>query len=175
MYYRRAVDLTVLPALSSIASEQASATNNTERKCEKLLDYLATHDNAKIRYCASDMLLKIHSDASYLSETLAQSCVAGVFFLGSKLVPNLPINFNESLFVMCGILKFVVASAAEAKLGAIFINCKEGRITRSTLQEMYHPQPPMPIHCNNMTATGISNYNVKKTITLNEYAFFWVT
>ena len=31
LYYGRSVDLTVPPALSSIASEQASATENTEK------------------------------------------------------------------------------------------------------------------------------------------------
>ena len=63
-YYGRAVDLTVLPALSSIVSEQAIATENTENKCAQLLDYLATHDNARIRYHAYDMVLNIHFDAS---------------------------------------------------------------------------------------------------------------
>ena len=77
LYYVRAVDLTVLPVLSSIVSEQATATENTERKCAQLLDYLATHDNARIRYHASDMVLNIHSNASYLSETRARSRVAG--------------------------------------------------------------------------------------------------
>jgi hypothetical protein len=33
----------------------------------QLLDYLATHPYAAIRYHASDMILHIHSDASYLS------------------------------------------------------------------------------------------------------------
>ena len=63
LYYGRAVDLTVPPALRSIASEQASVTENTEKKCTQFLDYLATHDNARIRYHASDMVLNIHSDA----------------------------------------------------------------------------------------------------------------
>ena len=31
LYYGRAVDLTVLPALSSVGSEQASATENTKK------------------------------------------------------------------------------------------------------------------------------------------------
>ena len=64
------MDLTVIPALSSIASEQASATENTEKKCTQLLDYLATHDKDRIRYHASDMVLNIHYDTSYLSETI---------------------------------------------------------------------------------------------------------
>ena len=100
MYYRRAVNLTVLPALSSISREQTSATENTEKKCAQLLDYLATHDNARIRYHASDMVLNIHSDASYLSETRARSRVAGIFFLGSKSDPTKPIVLNGALYIM---------------------------------------------------------------------------
>ena len=94
LYYGRAVDLTVLPALSSISGEQASATKNREKKCAQLLNYLATHNNAKIRYYASDMVLNIHSDAFYLSEKRARSRLAGVLFLGTKSVPNISIKLN---------------------------------------------------------------------------------
>ena len=111
LYYGRAVDLTVLPALRSIASEQASDVENTEKKCTQLLAYIATHDNAIIRYHASDMVLNIHSDGSYLSETRARSRVAGQFFLGSKSDPTKPIVLNGALYIMCGIIKFVVVSA----------------------------------------------------------------
>ena len=77
---------------------------------------------------------------------------------------------------MCGILKFVVASAAEAELGALFINCKEGIIMRLTLQEMGHPQPATPIHCDNMMVTGIENDTIKKQRSPSmEMRFFWVT
>ena len=63
---------------------------------------------------------------------------------------------------MCGVLKFVVASAEESKLGALFLNYKEGRIMRLNLQEMGQPQPATPIHCDNMTATGIVKDTIKK-------------
>ena len=29
---------------------------------------------------------------------------------------------------------------------------------------MGHPQPATPIHCDNMTATGIANYTIKKQL-----------
>jgi hypothetical protein len=41
-----------------------------------------------------------------------------------------PIQLNGAIYVFCGILKFVVTSAAEAELGALFSNCKEGNILR---------------------------------------------
>ena len=42
------------------------------------------------------------------------------------------------------IFTFVVASAAEAELGALFINFKEGTIIRLILEELGHPKPATP-------------------------------
>jgi hypothetical protein len=66
LYYARAVDPTVLVPLNDIAMEQTKATEKTQANNDQLLDYLATHPDATIRYHASDMILHIHSDASYL-------------------------------------------------------------------------------------------------------------
>ena len=121
------------------------------------------------------MVLNIHSDASYLSETRARSRVAGQFLLSRKSDPTKPILLNGALYIMCRILKFVVASAAEAELGALFLNCKEGRIMRITLQEMGHPQPATPIHCDNMKATGIANDIINKKRSRSTEMSFLVT
>jgi hypothetical protein len=175
LYYARAVDMTVLTALSALASDQASATETTEAHVQQLLDYLATHPTATIRYYKSDMILNIHSDASYLSETRARSRIAGYFFLGSTPADNQPITLNGAIFTLCGILKIVVASAAEAELGALFMNSKEGVILRLVLAELGHKQPPTPVHCDNKTATGIANDTVKKQRSRSmEMRFFWI-
>jgi hypothetical protein len=63
LYYARAVDITVLMALSLIASKQTRGTTNTIAKAKQLLDYLATHPDATIQFRASEMILNIHSDA----------------------------------------------------------------------------------------------------------------
>ena len=89
--------------------------------------------------------------------------MAGQYFLGSVPQKDKPIALNGAIFEFCGILKIVVASAAEVELGALFLNCKEGKILRLTLEEMGHLQPPTPVHCDNLTATGIANDTVKKT------------
>ena len=107
--------------LSSITSKQTSATKDTEKKVSQLLDYLATKPNAKVRFYASDKILNIHSDESYLSETRARSRVAGHYIMGLVPKENKPIPINHNIYVLCGILKFVVASAAEAELGALFM------------------------------------------------------
>ena len=68
LYYSIAVNPTMLTALGSITAQQAKVTEKTYDNTLWLLNYAATHPNSKIRYTASDMILHIHSDASYLSE-----------------------------------------------------------------------------------------------------------
>ena len=50
LFYARAVDNTLLPGLSAIASEQAQATELTLQQCQQLLDYCATNPDAKVRF-----------------------------------------------------------------------------------------------------------------------------
>jgi hypothetical protein len=73
LYYAWAVNMTILMALSTIATEQTEATEKMMAKCTQLLDYLAYHADAKVRFYTPDMVMNIHSDASYLSEANAQS------------------------------------------------------------------------------------------------------
>ncbi len=176
LFYARAIDNTVLVALSSVAMSQAKATEQTEYHVQQLLDYLATHPDASVMYRASDMVLNIHSDASYLNEPHGRSRVAGFYFLGSASVPNQPIHLNGAIHVACSVIKFTVASAAEAELGALFLNCREGKIIRLILEELGHPQPATPVHCDNATAAGIANDTIKKQRSrAMEMRFFWVT
>ena len=97
------------------------------------------------------------------------------FFLGSVPSKYKPIPLNEKIYVHSGILKCVVASAAEEELGALFLNTKEGKILRTILEELEHAQPPTPIHCDNLTAVGIANETVKKRRSWSmEMRFFWI-
>ena len=63
----------MLVALGSIASRQAKATDKTYDECLWILNYAASNPEATIKYIASDMVLYVHSDASYLSEPKAHS------------------------------------------------------------------------------------------------------
>ena len=53
-----------------------------------------------------------------------------------------------------------MSSAAEAELGALYINAREAVPPRQLLEEMGHKQPPTPIQVDNTTALGV----VKSTI-----------
>jgi hypothetical protein len=153
--------MTILMALSSIAVEQTLATTKTMQHCTQLLDYLSAHLNATVRFYASDMILNIHSDASYLSEAKAHSRVCGHFFMGWMPTDDAPIRLNGAFHISTTILRFVVASAAEAELGALYHNCQTGIIFHLTLADMGHPQPKTPVHCDNATAVGIANNTIK--------------
>jgi hypothetical protein len=63
LYYARAIDCTMLVALGTLAT--AKTTLDTAQGLTQLLNYAATHPDATLKYIASDMILHVHSDASY--------------------------------------------------------------------------------------------------------------
>ena len=130
------------------------------KRVKQFLDYMWIHPDAIIRYRASDMILNVHSDASYLSAPKACSCAGGYIFLGSLPCDRDPIKLNGAIHVTCTILKLVAASAAEAELGALFLNAQEAKVFRLFLVELGHPQPPTPIHTDNTTTVGIVNNTI---------------
>jgi hypothetical protein len=83
--------------------QQTKVTEKMQAATNQLLDYLATHPDATIRYHASDMILHIHSDASYLSVSNARSRLGGLFFLGNK-TPN-QYKLNGSILNVASVIK----------------------------------------------------------------------
>eukprot|EP00957_Ditylum_brightwellii_P187798 14299408-Ditylum_brightwellii.AAC.1 len=63
----------MLVAVNSIAAQQAAPTENTAAAIVYLLNYAVTHPDAVICYSASRMVLHIHSDASFMSESRVRS------------------------------------------------------------------------------------------------------
>ena len=172
LYYARAVDGSMLVALSAIATAQASPTEATMVKTKLFLDYVASHPDAVLSFKASSMTLAIHSDASYLSESKARSRAGGHFFMSNNAAnpPN-----NGAVLNILQIIKSVMSSAAEAELGALFINSKQAVPARTTLEEMGHPQPPTPIQTDNSTAIGVVNKkNQMKQTKSMDMRFHWM-
>jgi hypothetical protein len=120
LYYVRAVDPTLIMPINVLASEQSRATSYTADKVIKLLNYYNTHPETTIRYHASDMILYIHSDASYLSEREAKSRAGGFFYMGNSANTANRIT-NGATFIISTVLKHVMSSAAEAEIGAVFL------------------------------------------------------
>ncbi len=149
LYYGCAVDSTMLTPLSAIPSAQAKPTEETMVRSKQFLDYAATHQDAVLTYKCSDMVLVVHSDASYLSKPKAQSRSGGHFFLSSDTED--PIN-NGAVLNIPQLIKAVMFSTAEAELGALYINAREAVPQCQTLAEMGHKQPPTPMQTDNSTS-----------------------
>ena len=168
------MDGTLSVALGTIASQQSKATEETNQAVNQLLDYCATHPNATIRYHASDMVLRIHSDASYHSEKDARSRSGGHFYLGNK-PGNAPDFNNGAILNPSTIMKNVMASAAEAETGALFNNTQLAVPIRNTLEEMGHPQPPTPVQVDNTTTVGFANKTIRQRRSkAMDMRFYWI-
>jgi hypothetical protein len=121
------------------------------------------------------MVMNIHSNASYLLEANARSHTCGHFFMGWLPTDDKPIKLNGAFHVDSTILRFIVASAAEAELGVLFHNCQTVIIFCSILEDLGHHQPKMPVHCNN-TTVGIATNSVKRRRSRSmEMHFFWIS
>jgi hypothetical protein len=107
-------------------------------KAKQLLDYLVTYPDATICFRVSNMIMNVNSNALYVLEYDNHSQDCDHFFMGWSLTNGDPIKLSGAFFTLCVILGFVVASATEAELGALFLNCKEGMIFRLTLEELGH-------------------------------------
>ncbi len=149
LYYARCVDSTMLPALGMLATQQATPTKNTIKKIKQFLDYASTNLDEVVTYHASNMVLAGYSNASYLSKSNAQSRAGGHFFMSSNV--ELPPN-NGVVSTILQIIKAVMSLAAKAKVGALFINCREAVPARHVLKFLGHPQPPTPMQMDNTTA-----------------------
>ena len=172
LFYGRAVDPTLLTALSKLSSTQATATDATKCVCHQFLDYYATHPASTIRYHASDMVLKLHRDSSYLNAVGARSHQGSHFFLGNKSDPNI---LNGAILHLATIMKMVLSSAAEVEFGALFHNTKEATPLHTTLEELGHPQPPTPVLVDNSTAVGLANDTVTQRCSRAiDMHFYWI-
>jgi hypothetical protein len=186
LFLGRAIDSTLLVALSTLASQQATPTEQTKARAKWLLDYVASQEEAVVTFRASKMILAVHSDASYLCESGARSRAGGHFFMtnDSKNMDN-----NGAVLTVAQIIKAVMSSAAEAELGALYINAREAVHIRTILEELGHPQPPTPVQTDNATAEGVVNGKVipkrtkamdmrfhwlrDRSVSQGQFSFFW--
>ena len=122
------MDLTMLVALGTLASQQENPTDALWDDITWFLNYAATHPDAKICYSKSDMILHISSDGSYLSEHKSCSRVGGIFYLSDLPAngqePDVSHPFNAPIHVVANILKMITSSAMETEVAATFYNCK---------------------------------------------------
>jgi hypothetical protein len=183
LYYARAPDITMLVSLGTLASDQTKHTTDTLTAMTQLLNYAALHPDAVVDFRASDMVLHIESDASYLSESKGRSRFAGYHYLSDMPTDptkaphpdDPPPMHSGAIDIPYQIMDHVMASAAEAEFGTLFHNGKVACPHRTCLHELSHPQSPTPIVTDNLTAAGIANDTVKlKRSKAMKMRFYWI-
>ncbi len=145
LYYPRGINSTLLTAIGELATEQSVCTKTTMATLTQLLNYCTTNPDATLRFTASDMILAVKSDASYLSVIKAHSRAAGYFFLtNSPAHPTDALKLNGAVHPLCHIMHEVLSSTAEAELGALFHNGKEACPSELPLRKwaLHNPQCP---------------------------------
>jgi hypothetical protein len=163
----------MLTPLSALTSKQAAPpTENTMQDCLQFLNYAASQEDAIITYQGSDMKLAIHSNTSYLLKPKACSRAGSHMFMAGT--EEIPIN-NGAVLNILQIIKAVKSTAAEAELGALFINIKTGVSMQQTFEELGHPQPRTPIQTDNSTAHALlTNKILPKALKAMDMRFHWL-
>ncbi len=172
LFLGRAVDSFLLCPISAIALQSSKPTEDTMQQTLQLLDYLATQENALLSYQASNMVLAVHSNTSYLSKPKAQNQVGGHFFLSSNT--TVPPN-NGAILNIAHIIKNLMSSATEEELAGLYIMAREAIYIRIILEELGHAQPPTPLQTNNEMADDIINGKVQpKQTKAMHMRFHWL-
>ena len=162
----------MLHAPNALSTAQSKGNQHTTAAMMNFLDYCATHPNTTIRFSASDMILKIHSDASYLTESHTRSCFGGYFYLGNHKnnKPN-----NGAVHIIAKIIKNMVSSAVEAKIAGVFMNTKAAIPLCIALKEMGHKQGATEVITNNSTVSNILNNTCKQLRSKAiDMRYYWV-
>ena len=84
-------------------------------------------------------------------------------------------SWNEPVLTLAKIIKFVMSSASEAELGAMFITAQEMVVMRQTLQEVKWPHPKSPLQTDNSAAAGVVNNTiVPKNLSTMDRRLHWL-
>jgi hypothetical protein len=174
LFYARSCDPTMLTALNKLALSQANGTQKVLDAANHFLQYAASWPDAVLVFHASDLCLAAHSDASYLSETNSRSRAAAVVYLTSAGDPtNQPIN--GFLEVLSCVIPCVVASAFEAEYATLFLTGQLCSYLGNVLNDLGHPQGPIPIVCDNKAAVGVANRSTRQRRSKSiDMRFHWI-
>jgi hypothetical protein len=152
------IDSTLLCPISIIATQSSKPTEDTMQQTLQFLDYLAMQEDAILSYHASNMVLAVHSNASYLSKPKACSQVGRHFFLSSNTA--IPPT-NGTILNIAHIIKNIMSSATEAELAGLYIMAAKAIYIRNILEELDHVQPTTLLQTDNAIADGVINGKVQ--------------
>ena len=88
--------------------------------------------------------------------------------------PTLSTN-TGAIHTVCQIIKTVMSSAAEADIGATFLNAKDTLPICTTLEELRHPNTPPPMQVDNtIAAKFVINIIKHKRSKAIDMRFYWI-
>ena len=136
---------------------------------KRLLQYVSSHRNIGIRFYASNMILSLLSDASYLSRPRARSVYGTYAYFGPSHLINGPIACKSKMITN------VVSAVSEAELSGGFHVAQDAVQYRRTLHDLGYPQTPTLLRMDNTVAIGIATntINAKRSKAM-EMRYFWI-
>ena len=171
LYYTRILEVTAFPTTTHLCSDQVDPTTNFLLRCRRLLQYLVAYPDNELVYSASDMILRVQSDSSYLSRRKAGSVVGGHHCFGNR---DDPFAINGCIAPVSQLLDVVAASASESEYGAIFVNMRIAENLRTIATALGHPQPPTEVYTDSSTAQKYANGLSSKASKALDMRFHWV-
>ena len=159
LFYARMIDHLMLPSLTFISKKQSAPTQATLAATHHFLRYASSHTDLRAPIHASDMLLKVISDGSHLSQEKASSIAGGYHYLGNKRDSHYEIN--APILAVCSSIPTVCGAASETEYAALYINAQHAYFERTVLEALGYRQPATTLYADNMAAVGIANDTVK--------------
>jgi len=159
LFYARMIDHLMLPSLTFISKKQSAPTQKTLAATHHFLRYASSHTDFRAPIHASDMLLKVISDGSHLSQEKAGSIAGGIHYLGNKRDSHH--IMNAPILAVCSSIPTVCSAASETEYASLFINAQHAYFERTILEAMGYKQPPTQLYADNTAAVGIANDTVK--------------
>eukprot|EP00957_Ditylum_brightwellii_P131655 10040715-Ditylum_brightwellii.AAC.1 len=94
LYYSRALECPTLLALNNISTQQSAPTKLIIDDVNWMVDFFHTYPNAKLRFFAGDMQLRVNPNTAYLAMPGATNRIVGYFIShliqSSQLQQNTP-------------------------------------------------------------------------------------
>ena len=122
-----------------------------------MIEYVATYPVDSLVFCASGMSLAAHADAGFNNESRSHSHAGAHIYLSE--VDTRP-RCNGAVSTIAAIMKNSMASAAEAKLDALY-ECARAMVPlRQALTKIAWPQGKSSIQTDNSTVDGVVNNTI---------------
>ena len=150
LYYSRAVDPSTCTALHELGSIQSRPSENDMKKMNRLLGYVSRNRNIAIRFHASNMILQLLSDASYLCRPKARSVYGTYCYFGE------PEGINGPIACASKMINSVLSSVAEAELCGGFKIAQDAVYYRRIAHDLGYPQPATLLRMDNSVAIGLA-------------------